>query len=342
MRKFKLFALLLVLVLLFAGCKPAEPPAVETGAETPPAEGKTEAVDAEITEFFERYINSDVRPVAVMVDNDDENARPQAGLEDAYLIYEMAVEGGATRFMALYKHADTAKIGPVRSSRHYFLDYVLENGAIYTHYGWSPRAEQDIPALGISNINGVESGSSIFWRERKFAGDWHSAYTSMKNISDWAERAGYRVQTDNQNGIKYAQSYAKPQADVTAERVTLNYSARYKTGYTYNAESKLYEKFIGSRPHKLQSGEVLAVKNVLVLYVTDVSLGDGSARRELYNTGSGKGYYISEGAAEEITWSKASRSADTVYTKADGTALEINPGKTIINLINPAIGAVIE
>ena len=66
------------------------------------------------------------------------------------------------------------------------------------------------------------------------------------------------------------------------------------------------------------------------------------ARREIYNTGSGKGYYISEGAAEEITWSKASRSANTEYKKADGTALEINPGKTIVNIISPAIGVGLE
>lgn len=346
MQKIKVFALVLAGVLLLAGCG-AKPPAEEsvpasTTAETPEPTPEVSPEQAEIDAFLKQYADTDARPIAVMVDNDDENARPQAGLEDAYLIYEMVVEGGATRFMALYRNATTEKIGPVRSSRHYFLNYVLENDAIYTHYGWSPKAEEDIPALGIRNINGVESGSSIFWRERKYEGDWHSAYTSMKKITQWADKAGYADTTQKQKGIVYASAYTQPQADKQAQKVTLRYSTRYSTGYTYNADTKLYEKTIGGKAHKMQSGAVVSVKNVLVLYVTDAALGDGSARRELYTTGSGSGYYISEGVAEKITWSKASRGAATVYTKADGTALEINPGKTIINLINPNNAAILE
>ena len=83
------------------------------------------------------------RPVAVMIDNHT-GAWPQAGLNKAYLVYEIIVEGGETRLMALFKGQDVEHIGPVRSSRHYFLDYALENDAIYTHFGWSPQAESDI------------------------------------------------------------------------------------------------------------------------------------------------------------------------------------------------------
>ncbi|MBQ4159430.1 MAG: DUF3048 C-terminal domain-containing protein, partial [Clostridia bacterium] len=104
----------------------------------------------------------------------------------------------------------------------------------------------------------------------------------------------------------------------------------------------LYQKTIFGKPHKMQSGEVVAVKNIIVMLIGDTDLGDGSARRNINTTGSGKGYYITNGVCEEITWSKSARGANTEYKKADGTALEINPGKTIINLISPAIGAVIE
>ena len=87
-----------------------------------------------------------VRPIAVMIDNDSDDSRPQIGLEDAYMVYEIVVEGKATRLMALFKNYDLEKIGPVRSSRHYFLDYALENDAIYSHAGWSPKAAKDISA----------------------------------------------------------------------------------------------------------------------------------------------------------------------------------------------------
>ena len=90
-----------------------------------------------------KIFNGNDRTIAVMIDNHSD-AWPQANLNKAYLVYEIVVEGGETRLMALFKGQDLEKIGPVRSSRHYFLDYALENDAIYVHHGWSPQAESDI------------------------------------------------------------------------------------------------------------------------------------------------------------------------------------------------------
>ena len=96
-------------------------------------------------------LKSKTRPYAVMINN-NHAAWPQAGIQDAYIVYEMLVEGGFTRFLAVYKDKELDRIGTVRSSRHYFLDYALENDAIYVHFGWSPQAQSDIKSLnGLSN-----------------------------------------------------------------------------------------------------------------------------------------------------------------------------------------------
>ena len=87
------------------------------------------------------------RPIAIMIDNHSD-AWPQAGLQKAYMVYEIIAEGGETRLMALFKGVDVDKIGPVRSARHYFIDYAMENDAIYVHFGQSPQAESDIPLHG--------------------------------------------------------------------------------------------------------------------------------------------------------------------------------------------------
>lgn len=79
-------------------------------------------------------MNSNKRPIAVMIDNNVGNSS-HVGLQDAYISYEIIVEGGLTRIMALYKDKDMSQIGPIRSSRHYFLDYALESDAIYSHFG---------------------------------------------------------------------------------------------------------------------------------------------------------------------------------------------------------------
>ncbi len=339
---FKVIAIIMSLTLL-GGCGKEEPSVPASNIDAPKQEEEVDKTAAEIDEFFKKYVDTNERPVAVMVDNDDKNARPHAGLDEAYLIYEMVVEGGATRFMALFRGENTEKIGPVRSSRHYFLDYVMENDAIYTHFGWSPKAITDISAFGIDKINGVlGTDESIFWREQKYKGDWHSAYTSIEKIKAKAKQKGYAVETENENGLEYADKYLDLSDGKPANSVSLEYSGMYRTGYTYNAETKLYEKTINGQPHKLQNGKTLETKNIIIHYVYDIALGDGTDRRNINTAGSGKGLYITNGNAIEISWSKPSRSGDTVYKKADGTKLLLNPGKTVINLISPSAKITVE
>ena len=74
--------------------------------------------------------DSNRRPIAIMIDNNVGTAN-HVGLQDAYITYEAIVEGGLTRIMAVFKDRTTNLIGPVRSSRHYFLDYALEHDALY-------------------------------------------------------------------------------------------------------------------------------------------------------------------------------------------------------------------
>ena len=214
---------MLVCILVLSGCK--APREIETTLEPPATVEPTPDPSAqEIKDFFRRYVDTKERPIAVMVDNDDKNARPHAGLDEAYLIYEMVIEGGATRFLAFFRDAATEKIGPVRSSRHYFLDYLMEHDGIYVHYGWSPKAIQDISAFGIEKINGVlGTDGHIFWREEKFRGDWHSAYTSVEKIKEITTQKGYATET-GEGGLSYADTYFTLPAENSAETILLTYS----------------------------------------------------------------------------------------------------------------------
>ena len=105
--------------------------------------------------------NSKSRPIAFTIDNSDA-ARPlQTGLQKAYLVYEIInYADGRTRFLALYKDKDVSKIGPVRSVRHYHIDYVLENDAILAHFGQSTIADSRLSELKINHINGITYGSN--------------------------------------------------------------------------------------------------------------------------------------------------------------------------------------
>lgn len=141
------------------------------------------------------------RPIAVMIDN-HKGAWPQAGLNEAYLVYEIIVEGGETRLMALFKGVDLDNIGPVRSSRHYFLDYALENDAIYVHYGWSPQAKSDISTYSVNNINGIYYDSPNF---RRITGKSspHNVMTSTDKILSIAKSKGYATTSSNTSVLNY-------------------------------------------------------------------------------------------------------------------------------------------
>ena len=141
------------------------------------------------------------RAIAVMIDNHS-GAWPQSNLNKAYIVYEIVVEGGETRLMAVFKGQNLEKIGPVRSSRHYFLDYALENDAIYVHHGWSPQAQSDISSLGINNINGIQESSSDFWRVKDKSAP-HNLFTSTESILKIAQRKNYATTSKQKSVLNY-------------------------------------------------------------------------------------------------------------------------------------------
>ena len=145
-----------------------------------PSRIEEEVIIKKLTVFDE---DSNKRPIAIMIDNNVGNTS-HSGLQDSYLNYEIIVEGGLTRIMAIYKDKDIQQIGPVRSSRHYFLDYALESDCIHVHFGWSTFAQNDISALGVNNINGLYD-SYPFWRATHLYAP-HNVFTSISKIYEYA------------------------------------------------------------------------------------------------------------------------------------------------------------
>ncbi len=334
----KLFAMILCAILVFGGCS-QNADTTQTENKTPSdantASDSTESQETAKENEFYTMATSSKRPVAVMIDNDDNSARPQIGLENAYLVYEIIVEGGASRLMALFKDYSVEKVGPIRSARHYFLDYALENNAIYAHAGWSPQAQGDISRLGVNNINGLyETGNKMFWRDNTYNSTYHNLYTSVKKLSDYADsKKNYSMSADDGVLNILKESSVPDGEDCT--QIKLTYSGMYRVGYTYNAETGLYERSINGSPHVSQTKETLTAKNIIIYNVANYDLNDGQnkGRQNLNNTGSGEGWYVSMGKCEKITWSKSSRTEKTVYKKADGSTLEVNPGITYIQIM---------
>ncbi len=279
--------------------------------------------------------DSKTRPIAVMINN-NHAAWPHAGLQDAYLSYEIIAEGGITRIMALFKDQDTEKIGSVRSARPYYLDYALENDAIYVHYGWSDKAKSDIASLGVDNINGL-TDNKTFWRDTKLnKATEHTVFTSMEKIKETASEAGYMRDTNKDLLLQYSIdeiSLKKKEGALKADNVYIKYSYYTDTSYEYDKENKVYKRSMSGEPHvDALTEEQYTVKNIIVIGVNNYSY-DSYGRQELENIGSGEGYYITDGYAVPITWEKDSRSSQTVYKYAsNGKEIKVNDGNTFIQI----------
>lgn len=330
----KIIMMLLVLCTVFAvsSCGEKTETAKKVAAEQK-TEQKAGSEKEILPEPFYEKMQTNTRPFGVMIDNDDNNARPQRGLESAYLVYEMVVEGKATRFFALFKDiTEMEKIGPIRSSRHYFLDYALENDAVYVHAGWSDRAAIEITSRNVNNINGLYEDSA-FYRDNTYDNTWHNLYLNPQKVSDVANNKGYRRETDVK-GLSYHKNHVTPDGE-KAEKLSIPYVDFYEVEFKYNQETKVYDRYVNGKPHMSQTDEGLTAKNILVYYVQDVPLNDGiyAPRRDLQNLGSGEGYYLSEGVATPITWEKQTHDGKTIYKTKDGADLVVNPGNTYIQLV---------
>lgn len=278
--------------------------------------------------------DSKTRPYAVMINNNHE-AWPHAGLQDAYITYEIIAEGGITRLMALFKDQDTAKIGSVRSARPYYLDYALENDAIYVHYGWSDQAKADISSLGVDNINGL-TASDVFWRDTSLnKATEHTVFTSMEKIKEFAEEEGYTRDTNKDLLLNYSVdeiSLKNKEGAVKADTVYIKYSYYTDTTYEYDSENKVYKRSMSGQPHiDAVTKEQYTVKNIIITPIANHSYDD-YGRQELENIGSGEGYYITDGYAVPITWEKDSRSSQTIYRYKNGKEIKVNDGNTYIQI----------
>ena len=278
--------------------------------------------------------NGEERPIAVMLDNHT-GAWPHVALNQAYLVYEIIVEGAETRLMALFKGKDLSQIGSVRSSRHYFLDYALENDAIYVHFGWSPQAESDIKSLGVNNINGITESSSNFWRTKKKSAP-HNVETSTESILKIAERKGYKTTSNSESVLNYTVDEVNLENGVGATEVIIPHSSSQKVRYEYNAETGKYTRYARN---KLQTdgatGEDIITKNIIITFCDNYTLKDNEnkGRQGLNNIGTFKGYYITNGKAIEILATKNSRSQQTQYKDLDGNEIEVNDGNTFIHIV---------
>ncbi len=273
--------------------------------------------------------NIQKRPIAVMLDNQNK-ARPQAGLDQAEVIYEILAEGWITRYMAIFLINEPDLIGPVRSARPYFIDKAMEFDALYVHDGGSPQALQDIVNLKIADISAQSRDKRIFWRKNHKPSP-HNEYTSVSAIRTAAQESRYQE-------LGEFESWQFNKTDLSIQGspslyLEIPYHKTYIPSFKYQGNDNLYYRYINGKPHLDEvSKKHLYAKNVII-QEAETKIIDNEGRRNIQLLGEGEGTLFSGGEVKPILWKKISRSALTRFYDTNGKEIKLNPGVTWIEVI---------
>lgn len=267
------------------------------------------------------------RPViAVQVENSPD-ARPQSGLEDAGVIFEVIAEGGITRFSVYYQEAEFDKIGPIRSLRPYYIDWAKGFDASILNTGTSVQARQLISQIGIRDLN---VGGAWYRASDRFAP--HNAYAKYSDVAKVMKDRGWYKES---KFTPLARKAPEPLETPTARTISIDISSPlYNTSYTYDADCNCYLRSMGGNPHKeRESGRQLSPE-VLVVIKTPHRVISSVGHLGITTVGSGTAYIFQDGGVKKVTWSKSSRNAQLKFTDADGEPVGLNPGQTWITVVD--------
>ncbi|MCH8821129.1 DUF3048 domain-containing protein [Patescibacteria group bacterium] len=270
-------------------------------------------------------------PLAVVIENHID-ARPQSGLGKADLIYEVLAEGGITRFLGIYL-SEGSKLGPVRSNRPYFLDWLSEYDAGYAHIGGSPTAQALVKTYNIRDLDQFGLGAPTYERSAARAAP-HNVYTTTKKLRSVAKSRGFKgpVEIDS---WQFADEESSPSARPKKFELGIPYPAfKMDVLWKYDKKSNAYLRFVGGSAHKdTESKKQISAKTIIAQFVVTSLEGTGKSRLKMKNIGSGKAQVFKDGKVIKGTWKKKDRNARTKFFDSKGKEITLNRGKIWVEIV---------
>ncbi len=271
---------------------------------------------------------------AVMIDNHPA-ARPQSGLSKASVIYESLAEGGIPRFMGLFVDYSAKTIGPIRSTRPYFVRYAAEYPAAMVHAGGSPDALTIIKSLRLINIEGIVGKfAKIFFRGP--GGGVHALFTTGAKV--WTSLVSIHYDKIHPKYLSW-NFVDEPGLSGRANgkhgaKIDLGAGQLFAVKFDYDKKSNTYKRSTGGRPQiDKQTGKQLAAKNVIILVVPKEKILDKKGRLDLHTIGQDKGVLLKDGKAQPIIWKKKSTKSRTQFLLANGSPASLDRGLTWIIVV---------
>jgi len=323
----KLALSLIALSVIFSGCSSdkevKKQPAKHISKLTPKKSAPSFASSFTGSPISKKEVN---RFFSVMIENSPE-ARPQTGLSDADLVYEIRTEGSITRYLAFFHDSIPEKIGPVRSARHYFIPLAEERNIPYIHFGASIYAYEHLQNyLKVPAIDGIATESQYFMRDKSRSAP-HNAYLIPSKLPDFKSKL---------SGTPYSFGKLEKGNFDVAEGVSISFNSFTDVSYIYNKDTKRYMRMQEGTPHiDAGNGKQIATDNVILRYAKHTSLSDEKNRIDVTLDGSGEATLLRNGKKITGTWEKINGEI-TFYTK-DGNKMMLKPGKTWIEVVDTSL-----
>lgn len=266
-------------------------------------------------------------PRAVMVEN-MVDARPLSGLSKANLAIESPVEGGITRFVLFFDATTTVEeVGPVRSARPYYIDWVIGWHGSYFHVGGSPEAMDKIRAASaFTNVDEMGAGR-YFWRsDARYAP--HNTYTKKALMDEAVLARGSSSSTAPVAWHFIDQASSTDRGDVRT--INVAYGGSYNVSWKFDKERDVYVRWQGKKQQFDKDGSAVESDNVVVIK-TDEQVLDDKGRLKVRTTGSGEAVAYRDGNKYVLHW-RRSPGEPIRLESTDGTEFLFNRGTTWIEV----------
>jgi len=313
--------------------------------ETAPAENKAPVVaepEPEPIKYYSPLTGTEVtsedattQPVTGIMIENSPDARPQSGLKDSGVVFEAIAEGGITRFLALYQEQKPALIGPVRSVRMYYVDWIAAFNASVAHIGGSAAALQEVRNGSYRDIDQFFNDGTYWRATDRYAP--HNVYTSFERLDALNKAKGYTSSIFT----GFTRKDSKPAETPSANNIDVTISGPlYNSSYTYNTTTNTYDRSQAGAPHTDREGGQISPRVVIVMKVTEQKVFEDGWREQINTIGSGEAYIFQDGTVTEATWTKKSKADQITFTDSEGKDVPLARGQTWLTAVPASSGSV--
>lgn len=293
--------------------------------------------------------DAQIQPIVVVKIENDPVVRPQTGLDRADLIFEELVEGGMTRFAAIYQSDLPDEVGPVRSVRHVDVAIAEPMADAFVFSGGARRTMKFVKRKIPTTISVINEGAPGMYRKPGLSAP-HDLFIKLSEMLDSiaaknTASTGFfvRPETSATNASPTATSSSSASASPTAvtgksvSSVGVVFSSFAGPNWKWNDTDKLWMRSEGIKPFLNKDGTQFGTNNLVIIEVREIDAGykgqTGGYVPRTVLTGSGRAWVLSDGKAIELAWNKPFVDAQMELTDLDGNPFTMPTGRSWVELV---------